>query len=561
MNLWHSTCARFLHLIAVVCRHSILRLAECCVDRWPRTGKLPLARRWIESRRLAPPERLRVMFEDLGGTFLKFGQMLALQPDIIPLEYCDALFNLLDHVSPVPFEQLERVFEEELGAPATAIFDEIDRKPLATASVGQVHVASLDGRKLAVKVQRPSVRTDFAGDIRVMTACIALIRNLRLRALTWLIEPTSEFLAWTKEELDFRNEARYMIQLRANCAGNTYEHVPEVMSQFTTRRILVSEFLDGRTVLAVMRARQAGDVETLENLRSRGFDDHKVAENVINNFLGDVFRHGMFHADLHPANLMVLDDSVIGYIDFGITGTISPYSRQKLIGLTLAYTQGNLNSMCDAFFKVCAIDGSSNIPGFREGLQRAGDSWYQRDGKERRLNKNFTLVMLDMLRLSRKTAIWPERDVIKYIRSAIAIDGLITRFAPTFDLRRHLETVCQRHLKWQARQHLFTFETLFNWTGAATRLSWDGMLRSSELLSRITRGEIPARIDLQGDSGESSARRTALYLAGMILGLSLWLVNSGVSAHPGFNVSTVAAVFLAGSGVLFVRSVCHLAKE
>src|SRR5215471_19688017 len=115
------------------------------------------------------PERLRRIFEDLGGTFIKFGQMLALQPDILSLEYCNALFKLLDRITPFGFEETEKTFIEQFGRRPTEIFECFDPQPLATASIGQVYVAYLGARKVAVKVQRPSVREDFAGDIRLMT--------------------------------------------------------------------------------------------------------------------------------------------------------------------------------------------------------------------------------------------------------------------------------------------------------------------------------------------------------------------------------------------------------
>ena len=555
------TFLRFLYVFAVLWRHGLVRLMELCFDRWPWLSSIPKARRWIERRRLNPPERVRRMFEELGGTFLKFGQMLALQPDIIPLEYCNALFNLLDSVSPFEFEHVERVFREELGRPATEIFDRIDQRPLATASVGQVHVAWLGGRKLAVKIQRPAVETHFAGDIRLMTATLKLIRRLHLRTHYWLIEPISEFLGWTKEELDFRKEARYMVQLRANAQENQAERVPDVLMEYTTRRTLVMEFFDGHTILAVLRAHQNGDAATLEHLRARGFDDHKVAANIINNFLGDVFRYGMFHADLHPANLMVLEDSVIGYIDFGITGLISPYSRHNLIALTLAYTQGDIDGMCDAFFKVSAIDGSSDVQGFREGLKRAAVTWYERLGRERRLNKNFTLVMLDMLQLSRRTRIWPERDVIKYIRSAIAIDGLITRFAPRFNLGRYLETACERYLKLHSRQELFTFNTLFNWGSSMTRMGYDGAFRLSRVLSRITEGDLPIRIQLDPASNEGTRRLRTIYLAVLFLGASILMVQDSSSVGLGSSLFSIEAIFMGCSAAFLVQHLFRLSKE
>jgi len=150
---------RFLHLLAVLLRQGPLWLIEGLSRRYSFLRK-------FHPRAVPGPDRLRMVFESLGGTFLKFGQMLALQPDLISLEYCDALFNLLDRVSPFPFEDVERVFVEEFGRPLSELFDSIERVPLATASIGQVHVAWLPGRKLAVKVQRPAVDVDFAGDIR-----------------------------------------------------------------------------------------------------------------------------------------------------------------------------------------------------------------------------------------------------------------------------------------------------------------------------------------------------------------------------------------------------------
>src|SRR5258707_2217835 len=310
-----------------------------------------------------------------------------------------------------------------------------------------------------------------------MVAAINLIKRLRLRFIYWMIEPMSEFVAWTREELDYRCEARYLEKLGRHARNNVHERVPDVISEYTTRRILVTEFLEGQTVLAYLRGIENNDDLMFHRLKSSGFDAHQVARHIIDNFLGDAFQHGIFHADLHPANLMILPDNVVGYVDFGITGVISRYSRQNLVALTLAYTRGDLNGMCEAFFKVSAIDRNSDTQRFRNELKRLADGWYEMSGKQRRLRKNFTLVMLDMLRLSRATSIWPERDVIKYIRSSIAIDGLITRFAPGFDVGRHLEAVCDSYLRWQVRKSLFAYNTLIGWASSSEHVMRDGAFR------------------------------------------------------------------------------------
>lgn len=554
MVFWLSL-RRLAYIVRVVVKHALALALGTLVWRWPR-----LARR-LRVGRLGGPQRLRVMLEDIGGTFIKFGQMLALQPDIISLEYCNALFNLLDRVTPFPITEVERIFVEELGATPSEVFDAFDEQPLATASIGQVHVGYLDGRKVAVKVQRPNVGRDFAGDIRLMSATIRLIKFLRLRLLYWLIEPTGEFLAWTKEELDYRCEARYMERLRRNAHGNTRERVPEVLWRLTTRRTLVSEFFEGETLLAYLRALEAGDEQLFERLRSSGFEPGRMAHNIIDNFLGDVFRHGMFHADLHPANLMILPANVVGYIDFGITGTISRYSRQNLIALTLAYTRGDLEGMCEAFFRISVLDSEKSAARFRDGLKVFAESWYETEGRERRLRKNFTLVMLDMLRLSRRTGVWPERDVVKYIRSAIAIDGLITRFAPSFDLGRHLQTVCDRHLRWSARRELFTYDSILGWAVSGERIMRDGPLRAAGFVQRLTAGELEAEAEMTGggDGGDEALRRRAVQLGAVVFALSLAMAGAGARLQLGINLFTAELLFVGVTAALLLRTVRRLA--
>jgi predicted unusual protein kinase regulating ubiquinone biosynthesis (AarF/ABC1/UbiB family) len=421
-------------------------------------------------------------------------------------------------------------------------------------------VGYLYGRKVAIKVQRPSVDTDFSADIRLMVATIRAIKSLRLRFVYWMIEPMSEFVAWTREELDYRSEARYIRKLGIHARNNPHERVPEVVWEYTTRRILVTEFLEGPTVLAYLRAIENNDDLMLHRLKSSGFDAHKVARYIIDNFLGDAFQHGIFHADLHPANLMILAGNVVGYVDFGITGVISSYSRLQLISLTLAYTRGDLDGMCEAFFKVSAIDRGSDPQGFRNGLKRLADGWYEMSGKRRRLRKNFTLVMLDMLRLSRATSIWPERDVIKYIRSSIAIDGLITRFAPGFDVGHHLEVVCDSYLKWQVRKSLFTYNTLVSWASSGEHMTRDGAFRAAAFLHRVAAGEMT----ISGDAGQpgpgddEGLRSRTVQLGTIVLAVSLIMVVTRGPVQLGVNLFTAEVVLMGSAVMMLLRTIRRL---
>src|SRR5262249_18720323 len=152
-----------------------------------------------------------------------------------------------------------------------------------------------------------------------------------------------------------------------------------------------------------------------QRLKAIGFDGRRFAANIIDNFLNDAFRHGIYHADLHPANLMILPGNVVDYIDFGITGVLSPYSHRHLVLMTLALAQGDMETLSNQFLKLSVYDGASDLEGFRVGLAALSRDWYDHDGRKERLRVNFTRVMTDMLHLSRRTRVMPERDIVKYI--------------------------------------------------------------------------------------------------------------------------------------------------
>jgi len=465
MRVRASLC-RFRDILSIATRHTVLHTAHKQLARWP-----SIARR-VPGENLSAPKRLRHAIEEIGGTFIKFGQMMAMQTDMIPLEYCTALFSLFDQVPPFDYADVERTFVEDLQRTPLEIFESFERQPIATGSIGQVHVATLDGQKVAVKVRRPTILTDFHADIAALQFTLHTVKLFRIRPLYWIIPPTEEFIAWTQEELDYRREAHYMDELGRNAKDNDHERVPVVFWSCTTSRILTVEFLDGITISEYLRQMSTGTPQT-----SADFEPSIFAARLIDNFLGDAFRHGMFHADLHPGNLMILPGNVVGYVDFGISGVLSRYSRRHVIAMTLAYARGDLEALCDAFFPITTFNEDADIPGFLRGLKDISADWYGNRAGENRLCRSITAVMLDLLQLSRQNGICPQRDVIKYIRSAIALDGLIKTFSPNVDIGLHLEQACERHLKWDSLRNLVSPETIVGWFGGAANLVRDGVLR------------------------------------------------------------------------------------
>jgi len=464
---------RFRDIFLVASRHAALQVLHTRLARFPR-----LARK-IPGERLPGPKRFRLVIEEMGGTFIKFGQMLAMQSDMIPLEYCAALFSLFDQVPPFDYAEVEKTFVEDLERTPREIFDSFETHPIATGSIGQVHVATLRDRKVAVKIRRPTIVSDFYADIAVLKFTVRMVKLFRVRPLYWIIAPTEEFIAWTEDELDYRREAHYMDELGRNARTNEHEKVPAVFWSCTTARILTVDFLEGVTISEYLRQMETGNIQV-----SPDFDPQLFGARLIDNFLGDAFRHGMFHADLHPGNLMILPGNIVGYIDFGISGVLSRYSRRHLISMTLAYARGDLDAMCESFFRITTFDRKASKQGFRRGLKGVSARWYGEREGDSRLRKSITSIMLELLLLSREHGIWPQRDVIKYIRSAIALDGLVKTFSPGMDIGRHLEEACERHIKWDAVRNLISPDTFTGWFGGYAHLVRDGFLRAFTLLHR-----------------------------------------------------------------------------
>ena len=495
----------------------------------------------IRRRGVGGPQRLRMLLEEVGGSFLKFGQVLSLQPDILPRAYCDALFELLDRVPSFPFRDVERTFFEDLGRTPSEVFDTFDPQPIASASIGQVHVASLDGRRLAVKVRRPTVVRDFESDLTLMWALSRIIRGLRLRRFDWLAKASEEFIGWTREELDYRFEARHMEALGHNARDSRSEIVPQLYRELTTRRILVADLLDGITVLDYIRSLEAGSNIYDDELSRIGFDPEEFARNIIRNFVRDAFTDGLFHADLHPANLIIQPNSAVGYVDFGITGSLSQYARRSLVALTLALTRADADQMMVHFLRLSPTDDDSDVPAFRRGLNDAIDRWYDLDRDEPEMLENYTRVMLDFLQLSRETGVWPTPDVIRYIRSVITADGLVTRFAPRLDVARFLQTVCEETLERELWREMFSVEQLAYATAEGARIATSLPATALTLLRRRRGSGQNDETDSNGGSDDWTSGSSRILAFGLVaLVAALVTVLPGVQPVLGWNLFTAA---------------------
>ena len=281
-------------------------------------------------------QHLREMLDELGPTFVKFGQLLSTRPDILPPDIIAELRGLQDDVRPFPFADVEQVVEEDLGLTLDKLFLEFDERPIAAASIGQVHGATLpNGKRVAVKVQRPSAPRRIESDLALLYQA-ARIAKERVRALDFVDtrQLVDEFARSIRQELDYRLEARNADTFHRNFAGHPHVHVPRVYWSYTRSRVLTLEWLDGT---------QVADIDPAEwSLEER----RDLAYLMTETWMTMIFRHGFFHGDPHPANVLVLGRAdQIGLVDFGATGKLTDDDMAKLTRLFIDAAAENVDAL------------------------------------------------------------------------------------------------------------------------------------------------------------------------------------------------------------------------
>jgi ubiquinone biosynthesis protein len=281
-------------------------------------------------------QHLREMLDELGPTFVKFGQLLSTRPDVLPPDIIAELRGLQDDVRPFPIADVEKVIEEDLGLTIAQLFAEFDEKPVAAASIGQVHRATLpNGKQVAVKVQRPGAPRQIEADVALLYQA-ARIAKERVRALDFIDaqQLVDEFARSIRHELDYRLEARNADTFHRNFAGHPHVRVPKVFWSYTRTRVLTLEWLDGTQVADL-------DPEhwSLEDRRD-------IAYLMTETWMTMIFRHGFFHGDPHPANVLVLGTSdQIGLVDFGAVGKLTDDDITKLTRLFIDAAAENVDAL------------------------------------------------------------------------------------------------------------------------------------------------------------------------------------------------------------------------
>jgi ubiquinone biosynthesis protein len=379
--------------------------------------------------------RLRRALETLGPIFVKFGQLLSTRRDLLPPDIADELARLQDRVPPFPAEQAVATLESVYGRPVADVFAEFDRTPVASASVAQVHFARLgDGTEVAVKILRPGIAPIIANDLALLHAGATLVELLwadgkRLRPH----EVVAEFAKHLEVELDLLREASNASQLRRNFEGSPLLLVPGIYWDYCSTEVMVMQRMHGTPVSAVAE------------LRAQGVDIPRLARAGVEIFFTQVFRHGFFHADMHPGNILVTRDGRYVALDFGIMGTLTDVDKNYLAQNFLAFFRRDYRRVAEVHIESGWAPRDTRIDDFEAAIRAVCEPIFARPLRE----ISFGRVLLRLFQASRRFNIQVQPQLVLLQKTLLNIEGLGRELDPDLDLWQTAQPYLER---WMSEQ-------------------------------------------------------------------------------------------------------------
>ena len=382
-------------------------------------------------------ERMRLALEELGPIFVKFGQAVSTRRDLLPLDIADELAKLQDEVPPFPSDQAVRIIEDAYGKSVDEVFERFDREPLAAASIAQVHTAKIaNGTEVIVKILRPGVEEQIEQDLAVLRWIAHLAAKYwehgkRLRPL----ELVSEYERTVIDELDLMREAANTAQLRRNFQGSDLLVVPDIYWDYCRPEVLVQERIYGTPI------------SDMDALRAAGTNIKVLAENGVEIFFTQVFRHNFFHADMHPGNIFVIttdpDKPKYAAVDFGIVGTLSPEDQRYLAENFLAFFDRDYHRIAKLHIDSGWVPEGTRIDQLETAVRTVCEPIFNKPLSE----ISFAQVLMRLFRVARRFNVEIQPQMILLHKTLFNIEGLGRELYPELDLWKTAHPVLKKWME------------------------------------------------------------------------------------------------------------------
>lgn len=493
-NLLRAT-PRLLQILRVLARHKFLHALRG-KSHWP------------------SPKEVRETFEELGLTFLKFGQVLAMRRDLLPDSYIDELELLHDQLPALGIDVIRATVEVELGSPLTELFSSFSEMPIAAATIAQVHEATLrDGRHVAVKVQRPGLETMISTDIAAMSYLVALAEKLspRLRALD-LPVVVNEFANSLNRETDFSREARSIVLFRASLSDIPDLWIPDVVAECSSGNVLTLEFSAGERV----------------DLYAKGHPEAmpRAINTLVKLMLQTIFEEGLFHADPHPGNVFVLPDGRLSLLDFGMTGELDEQMRQSLTLLLEAVVKGDARAAKEAYLEMTLASEQVNRARLLVDIKAVLYEIHRSDLAKISIGDAFD----SLLRAGSRNGVHNPGEFFLLTRAFVILEAMIRQLDPHYNymesFREEISRLTAKHFSADRIK-----ENTIKLARELERLIIDAPSDTRRILRRVAGGnvgrlQLPAVEALAGSISRNLKRLTdAIAAAALLIGGSM-LVNA-----------------------------------
>jgi ubiquinone biosynthesis protein len=423
---------RYRHIVAVLMKYGFQEVTDTIGESVKsRMGRVPVSAHVRQAARgHTRAVRLRLAFEELGPTFIKFGQLLSTRPDLISEEFSQELEKLQDQVAPIAGDKIVEVIEEELGRKVEDLFKEFDREPIAAGSIAQVHKAVLhDGREVAVKVRRPGIVQLIHTDFEILESIAHFVKNTLLEHEG--VDPqrmVREFGEAVFKEVDLANERRNQMRFIQHFAGNEEIHVPAVYEEYCTPSVLTMEFINGV---------KATDKETMN---AAGLDPKVVASRGADFVMKQIFEQGFFHSDPHPGNMLVMPGNVLVPLDFGQVARLTSQDRHMLTDVVLAVADSEASRMVRALQRADLLGDETNELHVTRDIEYLLSSYSHMPLKDIPFNQ----VIIESFEILRKHHVRPPAEFTLMLKSLATVEGFAIGLDKDFQIADHLKPYARK---------------------------------------------------------------------------------------------------------------------
>ena len=455
------------------------------------------------------PEKLRLILQELGPTYIKLGQIMSLHSDILPKEYCEELMKLCSDVEPMPFEQVEEVLYESFGCKWNEIFSRIDKKPLGAASIAQLHYAVLkNGDEVVVKVQRKGIHDIMSRDITMLHKAVRLVPPVPIKGIVDFDMVLDEMWAVAQEEMNFLTEASNMEEFARNNKDIVFAATPCLYREYTTSCVLVMEYIDGYRI------------DDKENLQKDGYDLNEIGSKLVDNYIKQVIEDGFFHADPHPGNVHIRDGKIV-WMDMGMMGRLSERDKKEIGKAVTGIALNDIGMIQDAVLAVGDFRGEPDTARLYKDIRMLIDKY----GNQEMGQIDVAVFMQELMEIMKTNKIALPHGFTMLARGLTQMEGVLADIAPSINM---VEIAAAR-LKEQMWQN-FDWKSEFKNTGKTLYKSAHRAITLPQQLARIIeeyeRGQ--TRINLDMHSSDQLSGLLHRLVRNIVMGL--WVMALLISS-------------------------------